>query len=215
MNKSERVLNLSNQLKNGKKINKESICCEMKISKRTFERDIQSIRNVIAEEFEGNEVIYDARRDVYYIDQIKKKHSLMEDEYLVVMIILLGSKGLEANEMKGLLDGLEQVSEHIHVPVEKLKEMLDKQTKDYLPGKPLMKLISDLMRCIVRKDSIRMQYLEDNQQRIKIEVIPIDISFQDNHFIVKAVERKKGKEIGYRIEQIESFEVLQEKEIPQ
>ena len=28
-------------------------------------------------------------------------------------------------------------------------------------------------------------------------------------------ERKKGKEIGYRIEQIESFEVLQEKEIPQ
>lgn len=208
MKKAERVLNLSNRLKNGKKINKETVCWEMGISKRTFERDIQSIRNVIAEEFEGSEVIYDARKDVYYIDQRKKKHSLMEDEYLVVMIILLGSKALEVNELKGLLDGLEQVSEHIHVPVEKLKEMLDKQTKDYLPGKPLMKIISDLIRCIARKDSIRMQYLEDNQQCIKIEVIPIDISFRKNRFILKAVEMKERKETGYRIEQIESFEVL-------
>lgn len=67
----------------------------MGISKRTFERDIQSIRNVIVEEFERSEVIYDAQRDVYYIDQIKKKHSLMEDEYLVAIIILLGSRALE------------------------------------------------------------------------------------------------------------------------
>lgn len=212
MKKSERVLNLSNQLKNGLRIKKDSYCMERGISKRTFERDIKDIRNAMAEEFEGKELVYDTENDTYYITGTEKETTLMEAEYLVIVTILLGSKALGADEMGGLLNSLEQVSEHTNVPVQELKKSLYQQYEEKLPGNPLMKIISDLIRCLVKKKAIRMEYLEDRkegEQYRKIEVIPINVLFEDSRFVLKAMEIEEGKETEYRIEQIKNFEVVQ------
>lgn len=208
MNKAERVLCLFWQLYNGLKINKDSFCFERGIDKRTFERDIEDIRNFLSEMYAGQEIIYDRKSNTYYMAGVIKR-MLTEVEYTALVTILLGSRALRQDEMKGLICSLERVSEHSGSPIVADEVKIEKKDQEQFPVKPLLKMQWDLYQCIQRRLVIRIQYLEEGDKQGKeIEVIPQTLYFTDKHFMLEAIEVQGKIKREYCIDQIESFETL-------
>ncbi len=209
MDKVGRVLGLFWQLYNGLKINKDSFCLEMGIDKRTFERDIEDIRNFLSEMYIGQDISYDRRSNVYYMTGTIKR-LLTEVEYTAIITILLGSRGLRKDEMEGLVHSLERVSEHVGLPAYGSEKEIYGKYQENLPVNALLKMQWDLYQCIKRHLVIRIHYLESDicNNETEEEVIPKAVFFDDNHFMLKALRLQTYADEKYYVEQIQGFEVL-------
>ncbi len=60
-----RILKLYDALAGGQLIKKSTYCMENGISERTFDRDIEKIRNYLSESFSGKEVLYLTGENAY------------------------------------------------------------------------------------------------------------------------------------------------------
>ena len=67
MDKITRILLLYKKLMSGEKVNKSEFCNETHCLHRSFDRDIEDIRNFFCDSFELEELIYDRRENAYYI----------------------------------------------------------------------------------------------------------------------------------------------------
>lgn len=70
IDKVTRMLILYSRLREGGKIEKRTFCEDMKIDRRTFDRDIEDIRAFFSEMYTGEEVVYDRRKDSYYLKNV-------------------------------------------------------------------------------------------------------------------------------------------------
>ncbi len=66
-----RILNMYEELRTGKQVHKASYCEEYGISERTFDRDIEKIRNYLSEFFCGKEVVYLSRENAYKLMDVQ------------------------------------------------------------------------------------------------------------------------------------------------
>jgi predicted DNA-binding transcriptional regulator YafY len=66
MDKALRVTILYSHLMDGERMNKDAFCMEYGISTRTFDRDIEIIRNALSELYSAREVVYDRKTNEYY-----------------------------------------------------------------------------------------------------------------------------------------------------
>lgn len=81
IDKVTRILILYSRLIEGRKIEKKTFCEDMKINRRTFDRDIEDIRVFFSEMYTGEEVIYDRSEDSYYLKNMHQKEENSGEEF--------------------------------------------------------------------------------------------------------------------------------------
>ena len=108
MDKAGRELLLFNAFISGKKVNKADFVEEHHINDRTFERDIENIRNILAEVHSAAEIKFDKTENFYYMQGIHlhENNGLSAVEAVTVLKVLLPSKALRKDEMYGLARSL-------------------------------------------------------------------------------------------------------------
>lgn len=108
MDKAGRELLLFNAFISGKKVNKADFVEEHHINDRTFERDIENIRNILAEVHSSAEIKFDKTENFYYMQGIHlhENNGLSAVEAVAVLKVLLPAKALRKDEMYGLARSL-------------------------------------------------------------------------------------------------------------
>ncbi|MFQ6971661.1 MAG: hypothetical protein ACLRTG_10610 [Enterocloster aldenensis] len=207
MDKVERVLMLFWQLYSGMRVSKATFCFEMDITPRTFDRDIEAIRNFLSDGYLGQEVVFDRMSNTYRMTGSIKK-TLTEVEYTAITVILLGSKALRADEMNGLVKSLGKLTER---RAEGVKTEISRMLCEYVETvhyNAILKMQWDLFQCIKRKVIIRMQYLNEQGEGEETLVIPCVLFFDSYHYRLRAVELNEGGMEEYYVDRIEAFEIV-------
>ena len=99
MDKVNRMLMLFHSLIQGGKINKVDFAKSNNISERSVDRDIEDIRNYLAEIHAGSEVIFNKAENIYYLTNWNN-YKFSSVEAITIFKILLGSKGLRKPQEK-------------------------------------------------------------------------------------------------------------------
>lgn len=207
MDKVERVLFLFWQLYSGVQIDKMTFCFEMGIDTRTFERDLAAVRNFLAESYLGQEIVFDRLRNIYYMKGYTRQ-ILNEVEYTTTAMILRGSKALRADEMEGLLGELKKVSEYSGVQILENLSTNPINNEKRSPTKALLKMLWDLLKCIELKVEIQILYFNNDGRGEKILIVPLNVYYEDSGFRLRAVLTDSKTYSIYKIEQIDSFEIM-------
>ena len=207
MDKVERVLMLFWKLYSGLRISKVAFCFETDINTRTFDRDIEAIRNFLSENYSGQEVVFDRTSNTYYMTGPTRK-ILTEVEYTAISTILLGSKALRQDEMNGLMKSLRELTEHGNRNLQdELGQMLseyDGSSHEYA----ILKMQWDLYQCIKRKVIIKIRYQSPWEEVEEKVIVPFALFFENYSFRLEAADFEKEGMTEYCVDKIESFEII-------
>ena len=207
MDKITRILMLYSLLAEGGRVNKTAFCAETDSLPRSFDRDIEDIRLFLSESYSDRELLYDRRENVYYLSS-EQRTRLESFEYAIVRRILLDSRSLRSDELRGLLEHLAANTEGVSVPKENASLVPDDyQEPDY--PRALIKLHGDLDACIRNHSVIRLQYLLDNGM-IEIDLLPCAIYQVGGIFVILGLPLSESEDFPFRymIERVDSFAVL-------
>lgn len=210
MDKVGRVLLLFWQLYCGKRISKEAFCLEMDINRRTFDRDIAAVRDFLAEIYSGHEIVFEPKEKFYYMTGVRKR-VMTEVESAAIIHILLGSRALRKDEMGGLINSLEQVTEHMYSDREDGLGYWVRQYGGSVHHAAVLKMQWDLLQCIRWRKVIRIRYLEADGRGGEWEIIPLKLYFEEYHFRLKAIETEnRASEKVFEVDKIEEFQIIRD-----
>ena len=210
MDKITRLLLLYSKLTKGEKINKTIFCIENDCSPRTFDRDIEDVRLHLSEIFSSNELKYDRSSNNYFIEGAEKK-PLESTEYLLIEQILKESAVLRKDEFEILLEHLSDNTEKSK-SLENDRKMIIDNYKSPIHNKSLLKMQGDLTHVIRTKKCIKIKYFKNDGEEVKRKVIPCEIKFYMGYLYLIAY-RAETEDIYpayYRLDRIDSFEILNE-----
>lgn len=219
MDKAGRELLLFNAFISGKKVNKADFVEEHHINDRTFERDIENIRNILAEVHSAAEIKFDKTENFYYMQGIHlhENNGLSAVEAVTLLKVLLPAKALRKDEMYGLARSLFAAV----VPDERRKAVDEcyKELDAYVSpshGNAILKMLEDLLAVIRRHLKITISYVKENDDIEECPVIPYTFIFFDFYFYLIAFRDATDNNIPewFRVDKIESFKLLNEKYDP-
>lgn len=213
MFKITRLLFLFSKLINGEKVNKTVFCFEHDCSPRTFDRDIQEIRLFLSESFSPFELKYNHSTNTYFMDGSKRE--LLEPmEYLLIERILKDSKILRKDEFEILLDHLLHNTDKMNTLDVRKKELCNKYQSPF-HNKALLKMHGDLVKVIRSKQCINIHYFKSNGDDVRYKIIPCDIKFDLGYLYLIAYQVENNNEYPayYRLDRIDSFEILDKQNI--
>ena len=186
---------------------------EYQLTPRSVERDIQTIRGILSELYINRELIFDRRDETYYLTD-GGEVSLSAMEVMVLLKILLGSRSLRQDEMKGLADSVRKM---LSVRDRKrLSDAIQDEVEGYIGPvheKALIKMQWDLNYCISRQQKISLRYSNGNGKLLQRNVLPLNLVFSEYYFYLVAM--LDGTDYDYpaffRVDRIQSFRVLNER----
>lgn len=226
--KIERILGIYTRLINGDVVNKAEEARRYAVNERSIQRDIDDIRNYL--ELEAidigfiNSVVYDREKKGYTLEQIYKT-KLTNSEILAISKILLDCRAFTKEEMTDMLDRLLKCC----VPEQNQKlvrELISNEAFHYVEPKHRRVFIDDMWK--IGEAIHNHQYIKITYSRLKGQATvtrilqPVSIMFSEYYFYLTAfIDDKfirKAFEVQddafptiYRIDRIESLEVLDEK----
>lgn len=172
--KSDRVFSLYLRLLKGEVINKQNYVLEEKVTPRTFERDIQTIRNCLSDAFLFDEILYDSKKDGYYLRGGDKPKGLSLIEGFFLLHALQYHGALREDEAAGLRNSvLAQLSK----PDQDILQDITPDMSQYCPPshkQAIMKMVQDLLLMIRERRNIKVQY-PSNVEEDGLVVSPLEI----------------------------------------
>lgn len=99
-----RKLSIYSRLIRGCYIDKEEEAENYGVSLRTIQRDLEDIRDFMAEENSGNKIIYDKKLDMYRASY--SEDAIVTTTAIALIKILLGCKAFTKNELKRIIEEL-------------------------------------------------------------------------------------------------------------
>ena len=218
--KSARLLEIYADLSQGDVLSKAELSTRYHVSERSIQRDMESLRNFIANHNLGQEVVYDYNQKGYRLIQSNPK-GLTNDEILAVCKILLESRSLRRDEMLPILDKLVECA----VPAQNQKlidDLILNETFHYIPphhDKRILHNLWALGEAVRHQQVVEIEYerMKDHEL-VKRRVQPVGIMFSEYYFYLTAFLEDKShfENPGdlfptiYRIDRIASFQVLDE-----
>lgn len=213
--KGIRLLSMFEKLLNGQVIDKQQWMNQLEMNERTFERDIQTIREFLDDYSESHH-----RRSLEY-DYVNKKYKLdrplelkfQGKQALSLSKILLESRAFNKEEMNNLIGLiLNQVDEKDQSFIKKL---IQNELYHFVPlkhNKQLFDILWDFSLAIESCKNVQLVYRKANGERVNRLVNPIGIMFSEFYFYVLCdfPKRPSTKAISYRLDRIESYEILTE-----
>lgn len=205
--KGDRILSLYLRMADGKEVQKLNYCQEESITARSFDRDIQTLRNCLSEHYLGEEIIYDKAGNCYYLQSAPKPKEITNTEIYLLLKMLLHDRVLRDDEAAGLSDVLISMAR----PTEQaeLREIFRSEIARYEPpqhGQAIMKILGDLLLMIRQRRKIQLEYhIGKHAQRVI--VCPLALEYSDNVIFLSAAMEQDGTRRGvlFDISGIHSF----------
>lgn len=221
--KTGRVLSLYDRLNSGKMIYLKDEITSTGISDREFKRDIMELRAYLAEKAADGEcrkeIIYDRKRNCYYLQEMKKALPEHQEIYAIAKI-LLGSKGLSRTEMSETVEYLLSLcgdeDERKEVKRNLANELLNYQGPNH--GRDLIGMVWTLAQAVEHQNLLEVRYRRlEGKQEVQRVLEPVGVMFSEYYFyllaFIKGVREEKGKKLNptiYRIDRIQDMKVLDE-----
>lgn len=213
MDKATRVLILFYNLIQGKSVNKHTFIEKYELNKRSFERDIKTLRNFLMEMHIASEIVFDRRENTYYLSSWEN-NKFTSVEVITLLKILLGTRALNKKEMQMVVNSIKSVLN----PKEK-KELLFAlydEMENYIPpihSKALLENIGYINNLIYQRCKIQIKYIKANGKVIQRDIIPVAFVFSDFYFYLIAFinDIKYDYPAFFRIDRIKDIKDLNEK----
>lgn len=203
------------ELLNGQPIDKQQWMSKLEMNERTFERDIETIREFLdnyLEPYQRKSLEYDCKSKKYKLDR-PLELKFQGKQALSLLKILLESRAFNGKEMNDLIQViLNQVDEKDQILI---KKSIQNELYHFAPlnhNKPLFDTLWDFSLAIETSKNVQLVYRKANGERVNRLVNPIGIMFSEFYFYVLCdfPKRPSIKAISYRLDRIESYEVLTE-----
>lgn len=220
--KAMRVLAIYARLQEGQIITKSELAQEFNVNARSIQRDIEALRDFLAEEQLNQTVVYDKRAKGYCLNQASA-NSLSNSEILAVCKILLESRSLRQDEMLPILDKLVErcVPENNKAAV---KGLLANEKYHYIAphhDTTILPKLWELGQAVQQHMVIEADYVKMNGDTVKRVLEPVGLMFSEYYFYLAAYIRNidKAAEFAnpddnfptiYRVDRIRSFKLLNE-----
>ena len=203
-NKESRLLKIFFDLIRGEGVNTRKLADYFQVSVRTIARDLSEIKCILADDratFEYAELMFDKQSQTYYL---QTDALLKSNEMLAIVKILLGSRGLEKNE---LIQIIEKLQKQISCNDKKLINLLmQKELYKYQEVKhDSGNVIGNLWKVsceIEKKSCITITYYKMNRERVKRKVYPEAIVFSEYYFYLIAYDPEEEKTKYFRLDRI-------------
>lgn len=185
--KSGRILAIYARLQAGRVLNKADLAREFGVNERSIQRDIEDLRDFLAEEKLGQTVVYDKRARGYCLNRAGDD-SLSNSEILAVCKILLESRSLRHDEMLPILDKLVEccVPEPNKATV---RELLANEKYHYIAphhDTPLLPRLWELGQAVRTHRVIEVEYARMTGEVVRRELEPVGLMFSEYYFYLVA-----------------------------
>lgn len=213
LGKVNRILKIYDKLINGESINKKELANELDVNIRTIQRDIEDIRNYLANNYDMENIIYDYKNNVYYLEK-NKQRTLTTIQIFSMIKILLESRAFCKDEMKGIIDSI--FSYVPKIESKEIKSLVLNELYHFQPlthEKPILKLIWDLGECILKKEIIKIDFYKVSGEKGERTVYPLAVVFSEYYFylVAKIKDSKYENPAFFRIDRIENFKKINKK----
>lgn len=211
--KSKRILVIYDSLRRGCIVNKKELSEKFRVDKRTIQRDLDEVRNHLADSYDNEEIIYDYGKKGYRIEnQICERISSVE--VFAFIKILIESRAFCTEEMEGLLNSIISMVDKQEQKV--IKSLVKNEIFHFQPlshNKSILKTMWDIGQCIIRKEIIKINFEKINGEKKNRIIYPLAIVFSEYYFyLVAQIEEYDDKEPAFfRLDRIESFKMLNRK----
>jgi predicted DNA-binding transcriptional regulator YafY len=208
--KAFRLLQLHDRLSKGEPIVKDNALAEFGIPPKTFQRDIDSLRQYYTEHV-GGELRYDRRHNCYRL--LANADKLTKQELFALCKVLIESRGLNKAEFNAIIVKLLQQCDTFEAAA--VRAMIANERVNYIPlqhGKPLVAMLWDLAVCVSDQRIIRIPY-KRLDGRIRVHCVkPVGIIFSEFYFYLIAYMADGSKEFPtvFRVDRIKSVTRLPE-----
>lgn len=218
--KGTRLLYLYQELISGRGIQKLEAVARFGVNERSIQRDIEDLRNFLAEQDPPMEVRYIPKEDRYQLAK-RAEPSLTCGEMIAVCKILLESRALKTQEMNAILDKLLS-----GFPSTEVKQAVSQVTTNerfyYIEprhGRALTDRLWTLAQAVQTKSVIQVQYrTQTGQERCRV-LQPVGLMFSEFYFYLTAfiedIDRAEHFEDPedlsptiYRVDRLEEIKVL-------
>lgn len=192
--KTNRILDLFMRFTRGECIRKSDFAKEHHVSGRSVERDIEDLRNFLAEIHSQSEILLDKEENKYYLSNWQKQ-GFTNIEAIALLKILLGSRVLRKDEMQSIVNAIRSMFD----PKERKETWvaLTNEIENYVSpihNKPLLGILDSLNKAIYEKVKIDIDYIKANKERVQRKLSPIAIIFSDFYFyLIAFIERNPQK----------------------
>lgn len=183
IDKTTRVLKMNERLIKGEYLVKSIIKNEFDIPSKTFDRDIKYLRSYY---FQTNqEIIYDKKKDVYYLQS--ESNRMTKKEIYVLCKILIESRAFNNFEFNSLLEKLLfQCNENDRKEISKLIGNQRYNYSELQHGRDLINEIWEITNYIQKQEIIEINYKRQDGE-IKNHVLkPVGIVFSEFYFYLLA-----------------------------
>ncbi len=211
MKKSNRVLELLYRLLQGERVNKAEYAQDHGIDVRSAERDVQTIREVIADV----KPIYSVEIDkdsCYFIDHLQQKE-FTAMEVLFISKVLLSSRSLPKDEMTRVIYAMNSL-----FPPEirsDLKAAIQNELNQYIEpvhGKNLLDLHWKLNQALRHQNKVIITYHKVNGDVVTRTVLPISVVSSEYYLYLVGFFAEKDYRYPafFRLDRIEQADIMEE-----
>ena len=205
-----RLLELHDRINQGKSLEKADLLETFCIDSKTFQRDINKLRDYYREKGLGD-IIYDRKENCYRLDKSAKY--LTEKEIFAICKILIESRAFNKEEFNKIVDKLLilcQGEERRGV-----KDAINNERFHYLElqhGKALIDDIWKLRQTITNQQIIEIDYQRADNKIKQHKVKPVGIVFSEFYFYLLAFPMDVMIEypIIFRVDRIETIKITNE-----
>lgn len=157
---------------------------EYDVATKTISRYLNTIKNFLADyrDLVGNtELIYNGQTKVY---QLQFDSFLLNEELMVLIRILIGTRALRRNDLLTLVGKLKQLTtckDRILV-----EQLIKKELHRYIPVEhicqDLINIVWQLTRCIQNRTEITITYYKANGEKVNRTIRPVALLFSEYYF---------------------------------
>ncbi|MER1985194.1 MAG: WYL domain-containing protein [Solibacillus sp.] len=204
----QRILSMYERLKKGEPIVKREEATNFKISEKSIQRDLDSIRAFIETSGANEYITYD-RAQKAYVFETEQPTSLTTEEIFAVLKVIIESRAFPKHEMDSIVEKLMELAKKDDQPLIKLMMVNEKHYYTELNHKKdLLERLWQLTSAIHSKKVIEMDYKRENSTASTRKVKPVAIIFSEYYFYLIAYPEKSDYDypIVYRVDRIEHFQ---------
>ena len=184
----------------------------IKITERTFERDIEDIRLFLSELYTNKELLFDRRKKAYYLTGCYQIE-ISTVEICAIIKIIMSSRALNRAEIEGMILAIYKL-----IPWEKqnvIRQIISNEISNYKElqhGKAILKMNWDLNQAILKQKKIELLYYKATGEKVKRKVSPVSVIVSEFYFYLIAFidDKEYNFPAFFRIDRVESFKLLEE-----
>lgn len=218
--KSARLLSIYARLLSGQVLGRTDLAQEYGVTARSIQRDIESLRNFLADQGLAQDVTYDRKAKGYRLTNVVPK-GLTNSEILAVCKILLESRSMRSDEMLPILDKLIDCA----VPEESrkaVKALIANEQCHYIEphhNQYILNGLWEIGQAVKGHQVMEIKYERMKEPKlVQRRILPVGIMFSEYYFYLTAfLENRDTFENPddlfptiYRIDRIKSFQILGE-----